>query len=56
MDITKVDLEEGEQMLVFHLTKEAAKRYNNILQTRNLTQAEFMLHALSLYENFTKNS
>ena len=56
MDITKVDLEEGEELLVLHLTKKAAEKYNNILKTRNLTPDQFFIGALSLYETFTKNS
>lgn len=56
MDITKVDLEEGEEMLVLHLTKKVAEKYHNILKTRNLTAAQFFIGALSLYETFTENS
>lgn len=53
MDITKVDLEEGEEMLVLHLTKTVAEKYHNILKTRNLTPGQFFIRALFLYEAFT---
>jgi hypothetical protein len=56
MDITKIDLEEGEEMLVLHLTKKVAEKYHNILKTRNLTAAQFFIGALSLYETFTEIS
>ena len=56
MDITKIKLNEGEQMLVLQLTKEVAEKYNKILKTRNLTPAQFINGALYLFENFTKET
>jgi hypothetical protein len=54
MDITKIDINEGEQLLVLQLSKEVAEKYRNILKTRNLTAAEFVNVALYLFETFTE--
>ena len=54
MDITKIDINEGEQIEIFHLDKEMAERYNEILKTRNLTSKQFFYGALYLFETFTE--
>ena len=56
MDITKIEINKGEQLLVLQLTKEVAEKYNNILKTRNLTPADFINGALYLFETFTEKT
>lgn len=54
MNITKVEINEGEQIEIFHLAKEMADKYNEILKTRNLTSKQFFQGALYLFETFTE--